>query len=64
MNLNPIILNEAEFTDYKWLTPNQALDLYTNKELPLFPPQVYLITLLKFLTSSYSELRSQYASKF
>jgi len=34
----PIFLNQDEFTDYKWLSPEDALSMYQRSELPLFPP--------------------------
>lgn len=57
----PIILNEAEFTDYKWLTPDEALNLYSQSQLPLFPPQVFILTLMKSLASTYSSLSTDIA---
>jgi hypothetical protein len=48
-----MILNEGEFTESKWLSPDEALSMYEQKQIPLFPPQLFLITFLKNLTSSY-----------
>jgi hypothetical protein len=47
---NLLKLNESEFTEHRWLTPELALDLYSRHELALFPPQVFLLSYLSFLT--------------
>ncbi|CDW77033.1 nucleoside diphosphate-linked moiety x motif mitochondrial-like [Stylonychia lemnae] len=52
-----IVLNEEEFTEYKWLSPDEALTLYEQQKIPLFPPQVVLISMLLFLSPSYQKLQ-------
>jgi hypothetical protein len=56
-------LNEAEAIDYKWLSPDNALNLYSLKQLPLFPPQILLLTYLTFLSRSYDHLKAEVAPK-
>ena len=58
-----MILNEGEFTEYKWLSPDEALTMYEQKKIPLFPPQLVLITFLKFLSSNYDHLKNDIAVK-
>jgi len=52
-----IDLNLDEFVDQKWLTVKEALDLYMNEELPLYIPQVVLLTRLLFLNLDYNSLK-------
>ena len=58
-----INLNQDESTEYKWLTPDDALHLYSHQRLALFPPQILLLTYLTFLTRSYDQLRTDIAKK-
>ena len=50
-------LNQDEFTEYKWLAVDEALDLYAQGELPVFLPQLAMLTALLFLNKNYMELR-------
>ena len=50
-------LNQDEFTEYKWLAVDEALDLYQAGEIPIFHPQIMILTFLKFLNLNYMELR-------
>jgi len=50
-------LNQDEFTSYKWLAVDEALDLYARGELPVFLPQLAMLTALLFLNKNYMELR-------
>lgn len=59
----PMILNHEEFTEHKWLSPDEALQMYSDKQIPLFPPQLFLITFLKFLSNSYNHLKDEVAAK-
>jgi len=38
INESKMQLNQDEFTEYQWLSPDEALHLYTLKKIPLFPP--------------------------
>ena len=33
-----LVLNDSEFTEFKWLTVPQIIDLYTKKKLAVFHP--------------------------
>lgn len=50
-------LNQDEFTEHKWLTIDEVLDLYQRGEIPIFFPQMLMLTSLKFLNKNYMELR-------
>ena len=53
-----MVLRQAENTSFLWLTVEDALSLYMKGELPLFPPQVIMLTRLKFLNCTYNKLRA------
>lgn len=50
-------LNEAEFTEYKWLAVDEAIGLSERGEIPIFFPQMIILTTLMFLNKNYMELR-------
>eukprot|EP00347_Sterkiella_histriomuscorum_P021957 403332184 len=52
-----IVLNEEEFTEYKWLAPDEALEMYSQNLIPLFPPQVNLLSHMMFLPNKFDKLQ-------
>jgi hypothetical protein len=57
INKRTINLQEAEFTEFKWLAIEEALDLYKRRQLELFPPQVFLLTYMMFKALDFQKLR-------
>lgn len=58
-------LNESEFVERTWVDPEEALTAYEQGSIPIFIPQLMLLTTLKFLgIKSYMQLRQVVSSGF
>ena len=51
------MLNQAENTEYIWLTIDTALERYKANEMAMFAPQVTLLLLLHFQAQTYAQLK-------
>lgn len=54
-----IRMNPDEFVDFKWLTLDDALEQYKQQSLPLFVPQMHILTTLHLQSLSLSQLRAR-----
>ena len=51
-------LNQDEFTEYKWLAIDEAMSMYEHDQIPIFFPQMIILSTLKFMNLNYMQLRS------
>lgn len=59
-----INLNQDEFTEYRWLAIDEALSLFQTGEVPIFHPQIIILTTLLFLNKNYLELKDVFENGF
>lgn len=51
--------NPDEFDNYQWLTVDKALELYKKEQLPLFVPQVNILTQLLLQNLTFNQLKQR-----
>ena len=51
------MLNESENTEFVWLSPDEALSRYEQKQMAMFPPQIAILCQLIFYRTDYRGLK-------